>query len=152
MYVNKKVLKSGFPAKRMENATKVEIPIPDGRKRKLDAMFDALLTVAGEGFVFLNDLRYDFSRWSSVLADNYGFESAYMYHAGKIWRSYVHPDDLNKYKQIVDLIISGKGDTKDLKYRARKPDGSYVVLQPRAFVICDDDGHPEYYGGIIIEQ
>ena len=152
MYVNKKVLKSGFPAKRMENATKVEIPIPDGRKRKLDAMFDALLTVAGEGFVFLNDLRYDFSRWSSVLADNYGFESAYMYHAGKIWRRYVHPDDLNKYKQIVDLIISGKGDTKDLKYRARKPDGSYVVLQPRAFVICDDDGHPEYYGGIIIEQ
>ena len=152
MYVNKKVLKSGFPAKRMENATKVEIPIPDGRKRKLDALFDALLTVAGEGFVFLNDLRYDFSRWSSVLADNYGFESEYMYHAGKIWRNYVHPDDLDKYKQIVDLIISGKGDTKDLKYRASKPDGSYVVLQPRAFVICDDDGHPEYYGGIIIEQ
>ena len=75
-----------------------------------------------------------------------------MYHAGKIWRNYVHPDDLDKYKQIVDLIISGKGDTKDLKYRASKPDGSYVVLQPRAFVICDDDGHPEYYGGIIIEQ
>lgn len=152
MYVNKKVLKSGFPAKRMENATKVEIPIPDGRKRKLDALFDALLTVAGEGFVFLNDLRYDFSRWSSVLADNYGFESEYMYHAGKIWRNYVHPDDLEKYKQIVDLIISGRGDTKDLKYRARRPDGTYVVLQPRAFVICDDDGHPEYYGGIIIEQ
>lgn len=152
MYVNKKVLKSGFPAQRMENATKVEIPIPDGRKRKLDAMFDALLTVAGEGFVFLNDLRYDFSRWSAILADNYGFESEYMYHAGKIWRSYVHPDDLEKYKQIVDLIISGRGDTRDLKYRARRPDGSYVVLQPRAFVICDDDGHPEYYGGIIIEQ
>ena len=152
MYVNKKVLKSGFPAQRMENATKVEIPIPDGRKRKLDAMFDALLTVAGEGFVFLNDLRYDFSRWSAILADKYGFESEYMYHAGKIWRGYVHPDDLEKYKRIVDLIISGRGDTGDLKYRARRPDGSYVVLQPRAFVICDDDGHPEYYGGIIIEQ
>ena len=152
MYVNKKVLKSGFPAKRMENATRVEIPIPDGRKRKLDAMFGALVTIAGGGYIFLNDLRYDFSRWSAVLADDYGFESEYMYHAGKIWRNYVHPDDLDKYKEIVDLIISGKGDTKDLRYRARRPDGSYVVLQPRAFVLCDDEGHPEYYGGIIIEQ
>ena len=152
MYVNKKVLKSGFPAKRMENATKVEIPIPDGRKRKLDAMFGALFTIAGGGYIFLNDLRYDYSRWSAVLADDYGFESEYMYHAGKTWRQYVHPDDLDKYKEIVDLIISGRGDTKDLRYRARRPDGSYVVLQPRAFVLCDDDGNPEYYGGIIIEQ
>ncbi len=152
MYVNKKVLKSGFPAKRMENATKVEIPIPEGRKQKLDAMFGALLTIAGGGYVFLNDLRYDYSRWSAILVDDYGFESEYMYHAGKIWRQYVHPDDLDKYKEIVDLIISGKGDTKDLRYRARRPDGSYVVLQPRAFVLCDDEGHPEYYGGIIIEQ
>ena len=115
-------------------------------------MFGALLTTAGEGYVFLNDLRYDYSRWSSILADEYGFESEYLYHAGKIWQQYVHPEDLAKYKAIVDSIISGKGDPKDLKYRARRPDGSYVVLQPRAFVMCDEDGRPEYYGGIIIQH
>ena len=152
MYKNKKLLKAGAPAGRVDTARKVDIPIPDGRKRKLDAMFGALLTIAGGGYVFLNDLRYDYSRWSSELADDYGFESEYMYHVGQIWQEYVHPDDLTKYNEIVDSIISGTGDPKDLKYRARRPDGSYVVLQPRAFVLCDDDGHPEYYGGIIIQH
>ena len=152
MYENKKLLKSGSPANREATATKVEIPIPDGRKRKLDAMFDALLTISGGGYVFLNDLRYDYSRWSALLVDDYGFESEYMYHVGKLWQDYVHPDDLIKYNRIVDSIICGRGDPKDLKYRARRPDGSYVVLQPRAFVLCDDEGHPEYYGGIIIQH
>ena len=152
MYENKKMLKAGAPAGRVDTARKVEIPIPDGRKRKLDAMFGALLTIAGGGYVFLNDLRYDYSRWSSELADDYGFESEYIYHVGQIWQEYVHPDDLTKYNEIVDSIIGGKGDPKDLKYRARRPDGSYVVLQPRAFVLCDDDGHPEYFGGIIIQH
>ena len=152
MYENKRVLKNGFPAGKLGNATKMEVPIPDGRKRKLDAMFDAMLTVSGGGYIFLNDLRYDYSRWSALLADDYGFESEYMYHAGKTWQKYVHPDDLTKYKEIVDSLISGKGDPKDFKYRARRPDGSYVVLQPRAFVLCDNEGNPEYYGGIIIEQ
>ena len=152
MYENKKLLRSGSPEGRVETATKVEIPIPDGRKKKLDGMFLALLTIAGGGYVFLNDLRYDYSRWSAELAEDYGFESEYMYHVGKIWQQYVHPDDLEKYKEIVDSIIGGKGDPKDLKYRARRPDGSYVVLEPRAFVLCDNEGHPEYYGGIIIQQ
>ncbi len=152
MYENKRLLKSGSPDGRVDTATKVEIPIPDGRKRKLDGMFGALLTIAGGGYVFLNDLRYDYSRWSAILVDDYGFESEYMYHAGKMWQNYVHPDDLAKYKEIVDSIISGKGDPKDLKYRARRPDGSYVVLQPRAFVLCDNEGHPEYYGGIILRD
>ncbi len=152
MYENKKLLKTGSPVDQAGRATKVEIPIPDGRKRKLDAMFGAFLTIAGGGYVFLNDLRYDYSRWSAILVDDYGFESEYLYHAGKVWQQYVHPDDLEKYKEVVDSIISGKGDPKDLKYRARRLDGSYVVLQPRAFVLCDDDGNPEYYGGIIIQQ
>ena len=151
MYENKKLVKSGFPAGRVDTARRVEIPIPDGRKRKLDGMFGALLTIAGGGYVFLNDLRYDFSRWSSMLVKDYGFESEYMYHAGKMWQEYVHPDDLDKYNEIVDSLISGKGDPETLKYRARRPDGTYVELQPRAFVICDNEGHPEYYGGIILQ-
>ncbi len=152
MYKNKKMFKNGSPANRTATVTKVEIPIPDGRKRKLDAMFGALLTISDGGYVFLNDLRYDYSRWSAALVDDYGFESEYMYHVGKMWQDYVHPDDLEKYTEIVDSIISGRGDPKDLKYRARRPDGTYVVLQPRAFVLCDDDGNPEYYGGIIIQH
>ena len=33
-----------------------------------------------------------------------------------------------------------------------KPDGTYVALTTRGFVLCDKNGKPEYFGGILIKQ
>lgn len=153
MYEHKKQLKAGSGVRgRIRNATEVEIPIPEERRRKLDALFGAFFTMAGEGYVYLNDLRYDYSRWSLSLVDDFAMPSEYMYHAGKIWQDHVHPDDLSKYKEVVDNVILGKAEMNYLCYRARKSDGTYVVLQPRAFVLSDDKGNPEYFGGILVPQ
>ena len=151
MYENKKLLKSG-KRERIHNATETETPVPDERRRKLDSLFGAFLTIAGEGYVYLNDLRYDFSRWSFSLVDDFALESEYMYHAGKIWQEYVHPDDLAQYREVVDAVISGTSDMRYLRYRVRRPDGAYIVVQPRAFVMSDANGDPEYFGGIIVPQ
>lgn len=63
---------------------KVNTPITDERKRLLDGLFGALYTVAGEGYVYINDMKYDFSRWSLSLIDDFGMDSEYMYHAEQI--------------------------------------------------------------------
>lgn len=152
MYENKRLLKFGNTGGKPRNATDVEIPIPDERKRILDAMFGALFTMAGEGYIYLNDLRYDYSRWSISLVDDFGIPSEYMYHAGQIWQKHVHPDDVAEYKEVVDAVICGNEDMNYLRYRARRADGTYVVLQPRSFVLNDSQGNPEYFGGIIIPQ
>jgi len=152
MYENKRLLKFGNTGGKPRNATDVEIPIPDERKRRLDAMFGALFTMAGEGYIYLNDLRYDYSRWSISLVDDFGIPSEYMYHAGQIWQKHVHPDDVAEYKEVVDAVICGNEDMNYLRYRARRADGTYVVLQPRSFVLNDSQGNPEYFGGIIIPQ
>ncbi|MBR4607237.1 MAG: diguanylate cyclase [Lachnospiraceae bacterium] len=152
MYENKKLLKSGSSGKGISNATVMEIPVPEARKRKLDGLFGALFTAAGEGYVFLNDLRYDYSRWALSLVDDFGLPSEYMYHAGKQWQQFVHPDDLAQYRKVVDAVVNGKSEMKYLCYRARRPDGTYVWLKPRAFILNDDQGNPEYFGGIIIPQ
>ena len=152
MYENKKLLKSGNSSGGISNATVMEIPVPEDRKRKLDGLFGALFTMAGEGYVFLNDLRYDYSRWALSLIDDFGMQSEYMYHAGKIWQQFVHPDDLAQYRKVVDAVVSGKSEMKYLCYRARRPDGTYVWLKPRAFILNDDQGNPEYFGGIIVPQ
>ena len=150
MYENKRLLKSGSTSWNNERAMEVEIPIPEERKRRLDGLYGALFTMAGEGYVFLNDLQYDYSRWSMSLIDDFGLQSEYMYHAGKIWQDYVHPDDLPLYKGVIDAVICGRDDMKYLRYRARRPDGMYIVLQPRAFILNDSQGNPEYFGGIIV--
>lgn len=130
----------------------LEKTIPEERKRLLDGFFGAMVTIAGESYVYLNDMHYDYSRWSLPLVTDFALESEYMYHADKIWMDYVHPDDLQAYKDAVDAVLCGNAEVKSVYYRARKPDGSYVLLTTRGFVLCDKDGKPEYFGGIIIPQ
>ena len=152
MYENKGDLKSrnnDVVAGSMECAG---IPIPDERRRKLNSLFAALFTVAGGGYIFLNDMRYDFSRWSLSLVDDFGFESEYMYQADNVMRERLHPDDVEIYNDAVETALRGSAKMMPIKYRARRKDGSYAVLSTRGFILHDEDGVPEYFGGIIISE
>lgn len=151
MYKNKKELKSVLINRLSKAAENIDIPITDERKRLLDAMFGALCTVSDGGYLYLNDMRYDFSRWSLSLVTDFGMPSEYMYQADKLWNEHIHPDDLKAYRVAVDKIFSHSDACMiPLEYRARKADGTYVLLSTRGFVLSDKDGDPEYFGGIIV--
>ena len=152
MYIIKKEMKSVHLIDGFANMDRIEKLIPDERRRMLDGMFGALYTVAGEGYVYLNDMRYDFSRWSISLVDDFNLESEYMYHADRIWQNYVHPEDLQVYRKAVDTAICGNAQVTPIYYRARMADGTYVMLTTRAFILSDSEGNPDYFGGIIIPQ
>lgn len=150
MYINKNELKSVKVIEDFINMQRINKPIPKDRRRLLDAFFGAMYTISGGGYLFLNDMRYDFSRWSLPLIDDFGLTSEYMYHADLIWQDYIHPDDIEVYRSAVDTVLCGNAEIKPIKYRAQKKDGSYVALTTRGFVLSDNDGEPEYFGGIII--
>lgn len=152
MYQDKKFLKSNRTKEGFANMEKLDEPIPEERKRLLDGMFGALITVAGGGYIYLNDMRYDFSRWSLSLIDDFGLESEYMYHADQIWQHHIHPEDALVYREAVDKVLSEDGGLQPIKYRARKADGTYVVCSTRGFVLMDKNGDPEYFGGIIVVE
>lgn len=152
MYENKKILKSDHLIEEYRGMDEIEEIIPDERKRLLDALFGALFTVSGGGYIYLNDMRYDFSRWSLQLIDDFDLASEYMYHADRVWKDYIHPDDLRVYNDAVDAALCGEAELKQIFYRARKRDGTYALLTTRAFVLSDSKGDPEYFGGIILQQ
>ena len=152
MYKNKKLMKSRKAADASKKAGESEKPIPPERKAKLDSLFGALYTVSGGGYVYLNDLRYDYSRWSVKLVDDFGIKSEYMYHADKVWLNYIHPEDQKKYLEVMDSALRENHELHPLFYRARKSDGTYVALTYRGFILNDDAGNPEYFGGIIVPQ
>ncbi len=117
----------------------------------ITACFDINIVYTGK-MIYLNDMRYDFSRWSISLVDDFNLESEYMYQADRIWQNYVHPEDLQAYRKAVDTAICGNAQVIPFYYRARKADGTYVMLTTRAFILSDSDGNPDYFGGIIIPQ
>lgn len=150
MYENKAKLKSLNTIDVFKNMGKLDSPIPDERKRRLDALFGALLTVAGGGYIFINDMHYDFSRWSLSLVDDFGLESEYMYHADSIWLEHVCPEDVQICKDAVNIGLKGNAELRPISYRAIKKDGTVVVMSTRGFILSDKNGDPEYFGGIIV--
>ena len=152
MYDNKTEIKNRKLVFEVNQAHKTEVPFPDDRKRALDKLFGALITVSGGGYVYLNDLKFDYSRWSIALVDDFGMESEYMYHAGVEWQRFIHPDDLKKYDEAVEAAVCGEGELRAITYRARLRTGEYVALHTRGFIIHDADGRPEYFGGIIVPR
>ena len=152
MYENKKELKAGNAVEGFRQMKEIDEPVSDERKRLLDGLFGALLTVAGGGYVYLNDMKHDYSRWALSLIDDFGLKSEYMYHADNIWLDYIHPEDITVYKEAVEAVLRGDAEVRPICYRARKKDGTYVLLATRGFVLSDKEGNPEYFGGIIIPQ
>ena len=152
MYEDKNELKSMNLKDYFMGMEKIDTPIPAERKRLLDGLFEALCTIAGEGYVYLNDMRYDFSRWSLTLVNDFGLSSEYMYHADLVWQDHIHPDDMKVYREAVDAVLSGTAELRALHYRARMADGTYAVCFTRGFVLSDSNGDPEYFGGIIITE
>lgn len=152
MYQDKKNIKASRTKEGFANMEKIDEPIPDERKRLLDGMFGALITISGGGYVYLNDMRYDFSRWAISLIDDFGLYSEYMYHADQIWQHHIHPEDIQVYREAVDRVLTEDAQISPIKYRAKKADGTYVVCSTRGFVLSDKDGNPEYFGGIIIVE
>ena len=126
--------------------------IPDDRMRKLDRLYGALHTVAGDGYIFLTDLKYNFSRWSLSAITDFGLPTDYMYDVEDIWRDYVHPEDVDKYLEAVQSVLEGTPVLYSITYRARKADGTYITLKPRGFILNDSKGIPEYFGGIMLPQ
>lgn len=124
--------------------------IPEDQKKKLDALFEAFQIIAQEDtYVYLTDMRYDYSRWSKNVVNTFGLPSEYMVAAGEIWEERVHPEDREAYHKGIDDIFSGKAEIHDMQYRARRVDGQYDVCTCRGMVVRDEMGNAVYFGGAI---
>jgi EAL domain-containing protein (putative c-di-GMP-specific phosphodiesterase class I) len=94
-------------------------------------------------------MKYDLSRWSKTAVDTYHLPSEYMYGAGDIWSSHIHPDDREAYHKGIDEIFSGISAGHDMQYRVCKEEGGYDVCTCRGIVIRDVNGEPDYFVGTI---
>lgn len=123
--------------------------ITDERRMMLDALYKSY-EVVGEGtYVFICDMKYDFSRWSKGAVDKYELPAEYMYGAGDIWEGLIHPEDRTAYRKGIEDVFKGDSSGHDMQYRVQRPDGEYDVCTCRGIVIRSNLGEPEYFVGTI---
>ena len=123
--------------------------IPEEDKRRLDELFEAFSIVAEGTYVYLCNMKYDYSRWSKTAVDTFGLPSEYMKAAGDIWEEHIHPEDRGSYNKSIESIFSGQDQGHDMQYRALTRKGTYEVCTCRGVVIRDQNGEPLYFGGSI---
>ena len=123
--------------------------ITEERRLLLDGLFKSFEVVSDGTYVYLCDMKYDFSRWSKNAVDTFGLPSEYMYGAGDIWESRIHPEDRAAYHKGIDDIFSGNAAGHDMQYRAMRVTGEYEVCTCRGVVIQDLNGEPDYFAGTI---
>lgn len=150
MYENKSNLKVKETNKVIVDSNGTEKhTIPDDRRVKLDTLFKAFSSVADDVYVYLCDMRYDLSRWSSTAVELFGLPSEYMYAAGDIWETRIHPDDKEVYHAGIKDIFNGIYNSHDMQYRARKVNGDYDVCTCHGMVLRDEKDNPDYFVGTI---
>ncbi len=132
----------------LKEASDVRI-ISDKRRLQLDSLYKAFEVVSEGTYVYLCDMKYDYSRWSKNAVDRYGLPSEYMYGAGDIWENHIHPDDRAIYHKGIDEIFRGNSAAHDMQYRAQRTSGEYDVCTCRGVVMRDSSGEPDYFVGTI---
>ena len=151
MYENKTQLKElkmnreGLSAGQTANTR----AISEERRIKLDSLFKSFEVVSEGTYVYLCDMKYDYSRWSKNAVDTYGLPSEYMYGAGDIWENHIHPEDREAYHKGIADIFAGNAAGHDMQYRALRAAGGYDVCTCRGVVIRGPDGEPDYFAGTI---
>ncbi len=119
--------------------------ISEERRLMLDTLYNAFELVSEGTYVYLCDMKYDFSRWSKSAIDAFGLPSEYMYGAGDIWENRIHPEDRAAYHKGIDEIFTGKAAGHDMQYRAQRITGEYDVCTCRGLVIRDSNGDPGFH-------
>lgn len=149
MYQDKLGLKEGSPVVEILKNEETKKLIPAERKRLLDSIFEMNCIPADGMYIYICDMKYDYSRWSKAAVDSYGLPSEYMYGAGAIWEEHIHEEDREAYRNGVADIFAGISKGHDMQYRARRINGEYNVCTCRGIVVNDENGEPEYFAGTI---
>ena len=123
--------------------------ISEERRIMLDRLYKVFEVVSDGTYVYVCDMKYDFSRWSKSAVDTFGLPSEYMYGAGDIWENHIHPEDRAAYHKGIDEIFAGDASGHDMQYRAKRVTGEYDVCTCRGVVIRDYAGEPDYFAGSI---
>lgn len=112
-------------------------------------LFEAFANASEFVYIYVCDMKTDMSRWSPNSVRYFDLPGEYMEGAGEIWGSRIHPDDKDIYWEDISAVFSGKNDRHNCQYRAKNCYGDYVWLECKGSVICDDNGEPAVFAGLM---
>ena len=100
----------------------------------INRIFDTFAVTSRSRYVYVFDMAKNISRWSMNAVDYFGLTGEYIYNASAVWEIRIHPDDVEKYKEYLTTVFSGRKTDPNFEYRARNKNGEYVICSCRGVI------------------
>lgn len=114
--------------------------------------FTAFSATSERSYIYLCNMDTRVSRWSPNAVKYFDLPGEYMFDAGTIWESYIHPQDRKMYHDDIEAVFSGRSMVHALEYRVRNHLGEYVVCTCRGVVVKGNGADPDLFAGTIINH
>ena len=83
----------------------------------------------------------DQSQWySDGMKEIFGHDPEQDQKGSDVWEASIHPEDAPRVAEALDRLKSGRQDILFEQYRFRCADGSWAIVEDRAFAVRDPDG------------
>lgn len=112
-----------------------------------NVFFESLCKISDDYYYIENGTGR--SRWSKTAVNDFELPGEYVDNAGAIWRTFVHPEDLEKYNAEMMRLKKGETDLHRLDYRVRKRNGEYIKIECCGTVVRDENGKILWFTGAI---
>ncbi|WP_165053230.1 MULTISPECIES: EAL domain-containing protein [unclassified Adlercreutzia] len=114
--------------------------------------FAAFSSTSERSYIYLCNMSTGVSRWSLAAVQYFDLPGEYMFDAGKIWESLIHPQDRQMYHDDIVSVFCGHSQVHDLEYRVKNRLGEYVVCTCRGVVLKGEGAEPDLFAGTIINH
>lgn len=121
----------------------------EGIKVRIDSLYHALSILANGAYTYVTHIESNWTRWSKEAVDYFDLPDEYMQDALTYWMKKIHPEDLPGFKERVRNLFEDAGNYHNEQYRIKNKGGKYVVCTCRGVVLCDEQGKPSFFGGIV---
>lgn len=99
-----------------------------------------LVTKAAGNAIWDWDLNTGRQWWSEGLREVFGHEVDASEAVPTTWRANVHPDDLPRVDATFERVISGQSAVLQDRYRFRRADGRWALVEDSAFALRNEGG------------
>lgn len=103
----------------------------------------------GEILMYRADLVTGEIIWIPSLLESWGYAPGQIEASVEWWLGITHPDDVPVVVGFLEDAIAGRRTEWDLRYRARRSDGSWAHVQGRARLLRDAQGTPLATEGVV---
>ncbi len=112
-------------------------------------IFDIVSNVPEGQFVFMENLETGISNWSKEAVEYFGLPDTNFTNTTGVLKKLVHPDDLQKWEQEVEDVLSMHSDGFFYTYQIKNAKGEYVHCTGKGKIIQSESGEPLFFAGSI---